>query len=189
MWSAHDAQNWVLWIIDCPLWAHINHAGLVQWIDSNWAQRKLVICRKNLKCRCCPRGLRLCIFYALAHLYRKFVRLLFFWGSDSFFLPSRQIAGCISSGLLGALLKSLQRTVVFLCFPQLSPELSSELSMTSDESWCVADLTNRVLGHKKMTIAAWCWRSAQLNPSPASFPITTSYQLFSGSLQEPLNPQ
>lgn len=147
MWSAHDAPNWVLWIIDCPLWAHINHAGLVQWIDSNWAQRKLVICRKNLKCRCCPWGLRLCIFHALAHSYRKFARLLFFWGSDSFFfLPSRQIAGCISSGLLGALLIRLLRTVGSLCFPELSPELST----TSDESWCVSVLTiGWVLGHKK----------------------------------------
>lgn len=53
-----------------------------------------------------------------------------------FFLASRQIAGCFSSGLLGVLLVRLQRPVVFLCFPELSPELP----MTSDDSWCV-DLT------------------------------------------------
>lgn len=57
------------------------------------------------------------------------------------------IAGCISSGLLGVLIIRLQRTVVLLCFPELSPELS----MTSDESWCVSDLTiGWVLGQKKL---------------------------------------
>lgn len=74
-----------------------------------------------------------------------------------FFLPSRQIAGCISSGLLGALLIRLLRTVGSLCFPELSPELST----TSDESWCVSVLTiGWVLGHKKITIEASCRRSA-----------------------------
>lgn len=155
MWSAHDAQNWVLWIIDCPLWAHINHAGLVQWTDSNWAQRKLVICRKNLKCRCCPRGLRLCIFNALAHSYRKFTRPLCFWGSDSFFSPPH----CWMH-----LFRSFRSSYNKAAEDSGLTMLSWTFSWTFHDLWwelVCQWLDNRLgFGTKKITITAPCRQSA-----------------------------
>lgn len=187
MWSAHDAQNWVLWIIDCPLWAHINHAGLVQWIDSNWAQRKLVICRKNLKCRCCPRGLRLCIFHALAHLYRKVERPLFFWGSDRFFSPLQ--TDCWIH-LFGSFRSSSKKAAENIGLSMLSWTFS----------WTFHDLWWELVCHwfdnqfgfgpqKNDNRSFVPTISSQLNPSPTSSWITMSPQLFTGCLREPLNPQ
>lgn len=100
----------------CPLWAHINHLCVFQWIDRNWAQRNFVICWKTLNLDVIPRGMRLYILHDLAHLYCKYASL-FFWGSDIIFFSLQ--AGLLDSRLqsiffciLGDILIILQKTVV-----------------------------------------------------------------------------
>lgn len=154
----------------CPLWVHINHAGLVQWIDSNWAQRKLAICRKNLKCRYCPSGNVIMYFPCFGTFILKISEASHLL---SVFFPPLQ-KDCWIHLFRSFRSSSNKAAVVFLCFP--------ELSITSDESWCVIDLTNGwVLWQKKWQ--SQLQASSQLNPSPPQLP-----DLFSCCLRETLNP-